>query len=149
MIERLGDTKLFCKYCLEPGHTALHCYKKAKDKQLMYGNAKVSSSFGGKRKPIKSHPGVAQRKPIKKTGKQYDKWLATKQRWFEQNKAAYYWCHYCGKQMTRGQLTLDHKVPRSRAPELRHSLKNLVPCCWLCNGLKGSVAHDDYVHECH
>ena len=101
------------------------------------------------RKPIKSHPGIKQRKPIKKTGKQYDKWIKTKAGWFETNKAPYYFCHYCGKMMTRSQLTLDHKIPRSRAPELRYAKKNLVPACWTCNGLKGSVAHDEYVHECH
>lgn len=85
------------------------------------------------------------RKPLKKIGKVGRTWIATKHKWLEQNKAPYYWCYYCDKQMTRTQLTLDHKLSRSRYPELRYVLSNLVPCCYNCNKDKGSRSAEEYM----
>jgi 5-methylcytosine-specific restriction endonuclease McrA len=108
------------------------------------------------RKPIQTKAVPKQRTPLPRPtkrpnqrGKGYKKWLETKEKWFETNKQPYYYCHYCNKLMTRSQLTLDHKIPRSRAPELIHAKKNLVPCCFICNSLKGSIDHDTYLHNCH
>lgn len=75
-------------------------------------------------------------------------WEATRQQWFSLNTSPYA-CHYCGIQLFKKTVTLDHKIPRSRAPQLRYVLSNLVPCCFTCNGLKGSVDHDSYKHVCH
>lgn len=47
--------------------------------------------------------------------------------------------------MTRTQLTLDHKLSRSRHPELRFVLSNLVPCCMSCNTDKGSRSSEEYL----
>ncbi len=82
---------------------------------------------------------------IRKIGKQGKKWLATREKWFIQNKAAYYWCFYCNKQLTKSQLTLDHKLSRSRHPELRYALNNLVPCCYTCNYKKGSRSAEEFM----
>src|SRR3954470_15991429 len=79
----------------------------------------------------------AKKKSIK-PGKHHYKWIETRNRWLEANKAPYYFCYICDKQMTRSQLTLDHIKPRSSYPQLRYVLKNLAPCCWDCNFKKGS-----------
>lgn len=84
------------------------------------------------------------RKPLNQIGKQGRKWISTKQRWLEQNKQPYYFCYLCGKMLTRSQLTLDHVLSRSRAPELRHKLSNLEACCWSCNSQKSSLSVEEF-----
>lgn len=76
-------------------------------------------------------------------------WARTRRVWFINNLAEFYTCHYCGKSLMPYETTLDHKSPRSRSPELRYEQDNLVPCCWVCNRLKGSVSHEEYKHICH
>lgn len=46
-----------------------------------------------------------------------------------------YTCQYCGVQAAKGQLTLDHVVPRSRGGE--HAWENVVAACIPCNQRKG------------
>jgi 5-methylcytosine-specific restriction endonuclease McrA len=78
-------------------------------------------------------------------------WLGTRTLWLKNNlpdHRGYYQCHYCGEDVDSAAITLDHKIPRSRAPELRHEMSNLVPACYTCNYLKGSVDHDTYKHDC-
>lgn len=84
---------------------------------------------------------------MKKVGKVTRKWLETRDKWLEQNKAPYYFCYYCNKMMTRTELTLDHYESRGRRPDLRFSLKNLVPCCAPCNAEKGSLSGDEYLEK--
>jgi 5-methylcytosine-specific restriction endonuclease McrA len=84
---------------------------------------------------------------MKKRGPVTKKWIETRDKWLEQNKAEYYICHYCPTRMTRSQLTLDHYKSRGRHPELRFSLKNLVPCCAPCNTAKGSLSGDEYIQR--
>jgi 5-methylcytosine-specific restriction endonuclease McrA len=86
--------------------------------------------------------------PLKQVGKSHKKWMQTRKQWLEVNTYPVHTCHYCRKVVTTSEMTLDHKVPRSRAPELRYDFGNLVPACASCNGLKGSVDHDHYRHEC-
>lgn len=43
-------------------------------------------------------------------------------------------CHYCGRQVGREALTMDHVVPLSRGGT--SSKGNLVPCCKECNTAK-------------
>jgi 5-methylcytosine-specific restriction endonuclease McrA len=45
-----------------------------------------------------------------------------------------YTCQYCGAQPFKGQLTLDHVVPRSRGGE--HTWENVVAACIPCNQRK-------------
>ena len=42
-----------------------------------------------------------------------------------------YKCHYCGKQLTRFNATLDHVQPVSRGGD--NSVDNLVTACIHCN----------------
>ena len=43
-------------------------------------------------------------------------------------------CHYCGRQTTPRQLTMDHVVPISRGG--RSTRGNVVPACKDCNNKK-------------
>ena len=81
-------------------------------------------------------------------GTVWKRWSACKAEWFKLNDKDYYFCHYCGKSLPKNMITLDHKIARSRRPELRYDFNNLVPSCWVCNGLKGSIDHDDFPHAC-
>jgi 5-methylcytosine-specific restriction endonuclease McrA len=43
-------------------------------------------------------------------------------------------CHYCGKIVGAGELTLDHVIPVARGGKSTRS--NCVPCCKECNNQK-------------
>ncbi len=43
-------------------------------------------------------------------------------------------CYYCGKEVGRENLTMDHVIPLSRGG--RSSKGNLVPACKDCNNMK-------------
>lgn len=43
-------------------------------------------------------------------------------------------CHYCGKHVGTGALTMDHVVPVARGG--RSTKGNVVPCCDPCNKTK-------------
>lgn len=45
-------------------------------------------------------------------------------------------CHYCGKNVGKENITLDHVVPVSRGG--RSTRGNCVPCCKECNNEKKS-----------
>lgn len=47
-----------------------------------------------------------------------------------------YTCQYCGQAPGRGQLTLDHVLPRSRGGET--TWENVVAACRACNMHKGN-----------
>lgn len=57
------------------------------------------------------------------------------------NHEGYYVCYLCHKWVHETELTLDHIIPRSRAPHLRYVHENLAPCCWECNTEKGSKVY--------
>lgn len=46
-------------------------------------------------------------------------------------------CHYCGKNVGRENLTLDHVIPVSRGG--RSTKGNCVPCCSACNKSKSHL----------
>lgn len=75
-------------------------------------------------------------------GKHEKQWIITRRTWFRKNPAEHYNCFYCGKWLFPNQVTLDHKLARSRHPELRYRLDNLVPSCYKCNNDKGSKDYD-------
>jgi 5-methylcytosine-specific restriction endonuclease McrA len=90
-------------------------------------------------------------KELSYRGKVYTSWSAAKRAWHKQNPPnfqGYYICHYCGVWIERKATSLDHLIARSRAPELRFELSNLVPACISCNTTKGSLDHDEYKHVC-
>ncbi|MCF8037587.1 MAG: HNH endonuclease [Desulfobacteraceae bacterium] len=43
-------------------------------------------------------------------------------------------CHYCGRQVPPGELTMDHIVPIARGGKSTRG--NVVPCCKACNTRK-------------
>lgn len=100
--------------------------------------------------PIRHKPLPPRIKRPRQAGKHAVKWIETRRDWIKQNWAPgmVIDCHYCHRPLTLDELSLDHKVARSRAPELRYQMSNLVPCCLACNGSKASVDHDHYAHKC-
>jgi len=116
-----------CKYCGSLSHWPFQCAKR----------------------PRKTHPGVKQRKPIRKVGKVTRRWIEVRREWLRIHPFPLFHCHYCGREIGRSEMQLDHKEPRSRHPELRYELTNLVPSCGTCNSDKGSQSHDQYEHVCH
>lgn len=52
-----------------------------------------------------------------------------------------YTCQYCGGQFGRGELTLDHIIPRSRGGET--AWENVVAACRACNQRKGNRTPDE------
>lgn len=47
-----------------------------------------------------------------------------------------YTCQYCGAQPGKGDLTMDHVLPRSRGGD--HSWENVTTACGPCNRRKGN-----------
>lgn len=46
------------------------------------------------------------------------------------------WCQDCG---AREDLTADHVIPKSLAPELVHAIENLIVRCRSCNSRRGAT----------
>ena len=88
---------------------------------------------------------IAPRKPIKKQGKESAAWSRYKATWKKAHPESYFECYYCDKVISREELTLDHKIPRSRRADLRYNDDNIVPCCWECNNEKGSMDAEAYI----
>lgn len=102
------------------------------------------------RRPIARSKQIAPaKKPISFIGKQARKWIATRKLWISLHPGPLYRCHYCSCIMNLEAMTLDHIIPRSRRPDLRYVLSNLIPACGPCNTLKGSKSHDEFEHICH
>lgn len=100
-------------------------------------NKKAYSEYCMQHKPRKPLP--LPKKPIKKRGKVANEWDKARAKWFRENPYDNFICYICGKYMTRQETTLDHVIPRSRAPHLRYAQENLQTCCWSCNNSKGSM----------
>jgi len=111
-----------CSYC-GGKHSSLSCFKKPRAE--LRAKAKL------------------KRSPLRKQGKQYLKWAQTRNKWLQANGTDHN-CHYCGKRLDISTLTLDHKLSRSRRPDLRHAESNLVPSCLQCNEDKGSLSPEEY-----
>lgn len=59
------------------------------------------------------------------------------------------WCSYCGKEELKiykfnekqsrdNMATVDHLIPRSKAPQLSKAKNNLQVACWHCNSKKAA-----------
>lgn len=48
----------------------------------------------------------------------------------------HYTCQYCGRQLPKSELTLDHVIPRNRGGET--TWDNVVTACKVCNQKKGA-----------
>ena len=78
------------------------------------------------------------RKPIPKEGKVAKDWKAYRADWLKRHPQDWFFCYLCGQTVHRGNVTLDHVIPRSGAPELRYADSNIKPAHYLCNSQKGS-----------
>ena len=54
-------------------------------------------------------------------------------------------CVWCGRELWRGDLTLEHVVPRSRGGHM--TADNALVACRRCNRRRGSRPVDAYVRE--
>lgn len=114
-----------CKLCERPGHYQYQCYLKPR-----------------------SLPQPVLGKVIETRGKQFRNWQACRKEWYKLNPPdfdGYYYCHYCNVAMQKNDSTLDHKLIRSRYPQFRYDLDNLLICCWTCNTKRGSQDYEVFV----
>lgn len=111
-----------CKFCNKPGHSQFACPRRP-------------------RRPLR---GKRRIKAIGKVGRQ---WIVTRKEWIQKNlpDSGVWNCYYCGVELHLNELTLDHRLSRSRHPELRYELTNLVPACWTCNTQKGSRDAEEFL----
>lgn len=67
-------------------------------------------------------------------------WISSKKRTqiYERDK---YTCRYCNKHLSKGELSLDHIVPRAKGG--KHNIENLVTACPQCQWKKGYKLLDD------
>ena len=56
-----------------------------------------------------------------------------------------YVCFYCGAE--NKDMTIDHIIPISKAPELAISLENMVTACKPCNSSKGSRSQGSFLES--
>jgi 5-methylcytosine-specific restriction endonuclease McrA len=118
-----------CTECGNTGHSRFNCPRRPK-------------------KPLQTKTVLKPKKRMKQAGGVTKKWLAVRAEWLRQNPPDHlgnYQCHYCRKDVPKNEITLDHYHSRSRRPDLRFELSNLVPCCYRCNRDKGSLSGDEYV----
>lgn len=52
-----------------------------------------------------------------------------------------YTCQYCGEQLKKNQLNLDHVIPRSRGGKT--TWENVVASCHDCNRIKGGLSPEE------
>ncbi len=64
---------------------------------------------------------------------------------FKKNKSDHGWytCSYCGSKLRRGEVDVDHVIPKSRGGS--NSVSNLTASCSHCNRQKGAL--DDVEYE--
>lgn len=133
-----------CRHCLSPDHTSILCWSQP-------------------RKPIaRSTKPIARNKPLKKVGKQTQKWISERKYWMEKHppdKDGFWYCHYCGRRLVASKknwayldgsamiLTVDHIWPRGSNKKLRYTDANLVPACGPDNRLKGSLDYAKFVEK--
>jgi len=77
---------------------------------------------------------------LRQVGKRGKEWPKIRKQWFKDNPRDWYVCYLCNRSLMPEDTTLDHVIPKSNARNFahRHDSDNLKPCCWTCNGSKGS-----------
>lgn len=82
-----------------------------------------------------------RQKRIKATGNITEQWLKFRAEYLATHPPDYkgeYECYICHRPVHYTEVTLDHKIPRSRAPELRFDPDNIGLAHGDCNTKKGS-----------
>jgi hypothetical protein len=115
-----------CKYCKALGHTAFGCRRKPK-------------------KPLKA------KQPLSQAGKLAKAYALLRETFFTENKGPYY-CIYClalgiRRELTKGQVNIEHYYSKARRPDLRFKKENLVVSCSEHNRLKGSLDGDEFIRK--
>lgn len=70
-------------------------------------------------------------------------WYKVRKLWLKLNPPThegYYQCALCPEMVHVSEVTLDHILTRSQAPQLVYKLSNLQPAHWLCNTARGSMS---------
>ena len=78
-------------------------------------------------------------------GKIARQWLRVRNAYLKANPPnhqGYYVCSYCGRWIPANEVTVDHIIARSKAPQLRFKHSNLTVACGVCNAEKGSKTYD-------
>lgn len=88
-------------------------------------------------------PTKKEKKPykLKQKGKVGNEWDRTKRAWYAVNKPNYkdcYICHWCGNEVHKSEVDLDHVVKKGSHPNLRADLTNLAPIHRNCHIAKDS-----------
>lgn len=76
------------------------------------------------------------------------KWLEFRSEWLKTHppdEFGNYICYICGDDVWYTEVTLDHIISRSRAPELRFVESNIGPAHAKCNEAKGSLNLEEYL----
>jgi hypothetical protein len=102
--------------------------------------------LGALQKPAKTPPKLQKPLPpptkkIKQSGKVDVKWKEARRDWlikYKPDENDNYICALCDLPVNKRDVTLDHIIPRSRAPHLRYAQENLQPAHYWCNVAKGS-----------
>jgi len=56
-------------------------------------------------------------------------------------------CVYCGKELNKYTITLDHSIPQSKGGE--DTMENLVASCKECNADKADMLPQDFLERKH
>lgn len=134
-----------CKFCGETTHYPFQC--RLNPKQSTKTPRRSKCQFCGSTTHYSYQCSLEHRSEahIYKRPKGDSKWTRAKRAWFKAHPAEYFNCHYCGKLLSKKEIELDHYISRSRRPDLKYKLSNLVPSCRWCNQLKGSLSGDEFI----
>lgn len=97
-----------------------------------------------------SYNSLSNKRPIKRMGKVAKQWSVIRNQWIKRNPPShngYYKCYYCQLPVHIDEVQVDHKQSRTRHPELRYELSNLVPTCAFDNIQKGSMGVEEYLSK--
>ncbi len=124
-----------CSLCGSPYHTQTFCRMKP-HKPLKRSDIKRSQ------KPLAVESPKSRTKRIRT----YKKWMATN----PPDSTGHWECYLqisslCPRMLTRDMLTLEHVMPKVKAPELKYEIANIRPSCAFCNKMKGSRTLDELV----
>lgn len=134
MLSLIGNMKINpCKLCGSQWHTAFKCRLKVRAKMHMNVPLKRSSKV---LRP-ESKKSMAKRKST------YKKWVKAN----PPNEYDTWTCYLqisslCPKILRKEYLTLEHIIPKVKAPELKYDISNIKPACSFCNKQKGSQTLD-------
>lgn len=145
-----------CKLCGSDMHTKAFCRKNPKyffreaHKQEEAERLRQPNPFKPTPKAKKEPKPLVRKVPVIRRGKHAKTWSIVRLLWFRNNppnEFGWYQCGICGNPVHYTKTTIDHIIPRSRAPHLRYEPSNLQPAHWICNQQKGSKVYEPLSDE--